>query len=115
MPESWKLEHPDQIALGEGVRSVRLVAMAGRVNLIGKDGPAALEVTKVSGPPLQSCSNVKLPQSRPGGTTSSHTCTDAQMASLGMSFRSSAVKRTGADHGGSAEITRPPPGPERLR
>lgn len=53
MPESWKLEHPDQITLGEGVRSVRLVAMAGRVNLIGKDGPAALEVTKVSGPPLQ--------------------------------------------------------------
>lgn len=53
MPESWKLEHPDQIALGEGVRSVRLVAMAGRVNLIGKDGPAALEVTRVSGPPLQ--------------------------------------------------------------
>jgi hypothetical protein len=53
MPESWKLEHPDQIGLGDGVRSVRLVAIAGRVNLIGKDGPAALEVTKVSGPPLQ--------------------------------------------------------------
>ncbi len=53
MPESWKLEHPDQVALGEGVRSVRLVAMAGRVNLIGKDGPATLEVTRISGPPLQ--------------------------------------------------------------
>lgn len=53
MPESWKLEQPDQVALGEGVRSVRLVAMAGRVNLIGKDGPATLEVTKISGPPLQ--------------------------------------------------------------
>jgi len=53
MPESWKLEHPDQIGLGDGVRSVRLIAVAGRVNLIGKDGPATLEVTKVSGPPLQ--------------------------------------------------------------
>ena len=53
MPETWKLEHPDQIGLGDGVRSVRLVAIAGRVNLIGKDGPATLEVTKVSGPPLR--------------------------------------------------------------
>jgi hypothetical protein len=53
MPETWKLEHPDQIGLGEGVRSVRLVAIAGRVNLIGKDGPATLEVTEVSGPPLR--------------------------------------------------------------
>ncbi|MBS2964305.1 DUF4097 family beta strand repeat protein [Actinocrinis puniceicyclus] len=53
MPESWKLEHPDQVALGDGVRSVRLSAVAGRVNLIGKDGPATLEVTKLSGPPLQ--------------------------------------------------------------
>ena len=52
MPESWKLEHPDKVALGDGVRSVRLIAMAGRVNLIGKDGPATLEVTKVSGPAL---------------------------------------------------------------
>jgi hypothetical protein len=52
MPESWKIEQPDQVALGEGVRSVRLVAMAGRVNVIGADGPATLEVTKISGQPL---------------------------------------------------------------
>jgi hypothetical protein len=52
MPGSWKLEHPDRIDLGEGVRSVRLAAVVGRVNLIGTDGPATLEVTKLSGPPL---------------------------------------------------------------
>jgi hypothetical protein len=52
MPESWKLEQPDQIALGEGIRSLRLVAVSGRVNLIGTDGPATLEVTKITGQPL---------------------------------------------------------------
>ncbi|HEY2438163.1 MAG TPA: DUF4097 family beta strand repeat-containing protein [Solirubrobacteraceae bacterium] len=52
MPESWKLEQPDQVALGEGVRSLRLFAAAGRVNLIGTDGPATLEVTRISGQPL---------------------------------------------------------------
>ena len=26
MPESWKIESPEQIALGEGVRSLRLTA-----------------------------------------------------------------------------------------
>ncbi len=52
MPESWMLEQSDRIALGDGVRSLRLVAMAGRVNLIGTDGPATLEVSSISGPPL---------------------------------------------------------------
>lgn len=52
MPESWKLEQPDQVALGEGVRSLRLFAAAGRVNLIGTDGPATLEVSRISGQPL---------------------------------------------------------------
>jgi hypothetical protein len=52
MSESWKLEQPDQVALGEGVRSLRLFAAAGRVNLIGTDGPATLEVTRISGQPL---------------------------------------------------------------
>lgn len=52
MPESWKLEQPGQVALGEGVRSLRLFAAAGRVNLIGTDGPATLEVTRISGQPL---------------------------------------------------------------
>jgi hypothetical protein len=52
MPESWKLEQPEQIALGEGVRSLRLIAMSGRVNLIGSDAAATLEVTRISGPPL---------------------------------------------------------------
>jgi hypothetical protein len=52
MPESWKLEQPDQVALGDGVRSVRLIAVAGRVNVIGTDGPATLEVTRISGQPL---------------------------------------------------------------
>jgi len=53
MPESWTIEQPDRIALGGGVRSVRLVAVAGRVNLIGTEEPAALEVTKVRGQPLR--------------------------------------------------------------
>ncbi len=52
MPQSWKLEGPGRVALGEGVRSLRLTAMAGRVNLIGTDGPATLEVTRISGQPL---------------------------------------------------------------
>lgn len=56
MSESWKIEAPEQIALGEGVRSLRLTAAAGRVNIIGTDGPATLEVTKVTGQPL----NVEL-------------------------------------------------------
>jgi hypothetical protein len=52
MPESWKIEEPEQIAIGDGVRSLRLTAVAGRVNIIGTDGPATLEVTKVVGQPL---------------------------------------------------------------
>lgn len=52
MSESWTLEQSDKVALGAGVRSLRLVAFAGRVNLIGTDGPATLEVSRVSGPPL---------------------------------------------------------------
>jgi hypothetical protein len=52
MPQQWKIEQPDQVALGEGVRSVRLTTIAGRVNLIGTDGPATLEVTKIYGQPL---------------------------------------------------------------
>jgi len=56
MPQQWKIEQPDQVALGEGVRSVRLTTVAGRVNLIGTDGPATLEVTKINGQPL----NVEL-------------------------------------------------------
>lgn len=52
MPESWTLQQSDKVALGAGVRSLRLVALAGRVNLIGTDGPATLEVSRISGPPL---------------------------------------------------------------
>jgi hypothetical protein len=52
MPESWKIEEPEQITIGDGVRSLRLTAAAGRVNIIGTDGPATLEVSKVTGQPL---------------------------------------------------------------
>jgi putative adhesin len=52
MTETWKIESPEQITIGDGARSLRLHAVAGRVNIIGTDGPATLEVTKVSGPPL---------------------------------------------------------------
>jgi hypothetical protein len=50
--DSWKVEQPDQIALGDGVRSLRMSAMGGRFNLVGTDGPAVLEVTKVTVKPL---------------------------------------------------------------
>lgn len=56
MGEKWKIEQPEQIDLGEGVHKLRLTAVGGRINVIGVDGPAALEVTRVSGPPL----NVEL-------------------------------------------------------
>jgi hypothetical protein len=56
MTETWKIEEPEQITIGDGVRSLRLTAVAGRVNIIGTDGPATLEVSKVSGLPL----NVEL-------------------------------------------------------
>lgn len=56
MTETWKIEEPEQITIGDGVRSLRLTAVAGRVNIIGTDGPATLEVSKVVGLPL----NVEL-------------------------------------------------------
>ena len=56
MGERWKIEQPEQLAIGEGVHRLRLSAVGGRVNVLGVDGPAALEVTRISGPPL----NVEL-------------------------------------------------------
>ncbi len=52
MGEKWKVEQPEQIDLGEGVHRLRLTAVGGRINVLGVDGPAALEVTRLSGPPL---------------------------------------------------------------
>ncbi|MBR7836394.1 DUF4097 family beta strand repeat protein [Actinospica durhamensis] len=52
MAETWKIEAPEQLALGEGVRRLRLHAVGGRINVLGVDGPAALEVSRISGPPL---------------------------------------------------------------
>ncbi len=52
MAETWKIEAPEQLSLGEGVRRLRLHAVGGRINVLGVDGPAALEVSKISGPPL---------------------------------------------------------------
>ncbi|MBR7828746.1 DUF4097 family beta strand repeat protein [Actinospica sp. MGRD01-02] len=56
MGEKWKIEQPEQLAIGEGVRRLRLSAVGGRINVLGVDGPAALEVNRISGPPL----NVEL-------------------------------------------------------
>jgi hypothetical protein len=52
MGEKWKIEQPEQVDLGEGVHRLRLTAVGGRINVLGVDGPAALEVTRLSGPPL---------------------------------------------------------------
>lgn len=52
MGEKWKIEQPEQLDLGEGVHRLRLTAVGGRINVLGVDGPAALEVTRISGPPL---------------------------------------------------------------
>lgn len=52
MTETWKIEQPEQLAIGEGVRRLRLSAVGGRINVLGVDGPAALEVSRISGPPL---------------------------------------------------------------
>lgn len=52
MTETWKIEQPEQLAIGEGVRRLRLNAVGGRINVLGVDGPAALEVSRISGPPL---------------------------------------------------------------
>jgi hypothetical protein len=52
MAETWKIEAPEQIGLGEGVHRLRLTAVGGRINVLGQDGPAALEVNRISGPPL---------------------------------------------------------------
>jgi hypothetical protein len=56
MGEKWKIEQPEQLDLGEGVHRLRLTAVGGRINVLGVDGPAALEVTRLNGPPL----NVEL-------------------------------------------------------
>jgi DUF4097 and DUF4098 domain-containing protein YvlB len=56
MGEKWKIEQPEQLAIGEGVHRLRLSAVGGRINVLGVDGPAALEVSRISGPPL----NVEL-------------------------------------------------------
>ena len=56
MAEKWKIEQPEQLAIGEGVHRLRLSAVGGRINVLGVDGPAALEVNRISGPPL----NVEL-------------------------------------------------------
>lgn len=56
MGEKWKIEQPEQLDLGEGVHRLRLTAVGGRINVLGVDGPAGLEVTRISGPPL----NVEL-------------------------------------------------------
>jgi len=52
MGEKWKIEQPEQLAIGDGVHRLRLSAVGGRVNVIGVDGPASLEVERISGPPL---------------------------------------------------------------
>ena len=52
MGERWKIEQPEQLAIGEGVHRLRLSAVGGRINVLGVDGPAALEVNRISGPPL---------------------------------------------------------------
>lgn len=52
MAERWKIEQPEQLSIGEGVHSLRLTAVGGRINVLGVDGPAALEVSRISGPPL---------------------------------------------------------------
>lgn len=56
MAERWKIEAPEQLAIGDGVHRLRLTAVGGRINVLGVDGPAALEVNRISGPPL----NVEL-------------------------------------------------------
>jgi hypothetical protein len=56
MVENWKIEQPEQLSLGEGVHRLRLTAVGGRINVLGVDGPANLEVSRISGPPL----NVEL-------------------------------------------------------
>lgn len=56
MAERWKIEAPEQLAIGDGVHRLRLTAVGGRINVLGVDGPAALEVNRISGPPL----NVQL-------------------------------------------------------
>jgi hypothetical protein len=56
MGEKWKIEQPEQLSLGEGVHRLRLTAVGGRINVLGVDGPANLEVSRISGPPL----NVEL-------------------------------------------------------
>jgi Putative adhesin len=50
--DTWKIEQPDQIVLGDAVRSLRMSAAGGRFNVVGTDGPATLEVTKVTVKPL---------------------------------------------------------------
>ncbi|HWG23572.1 DUF4097 family beta strand repeat-containing protein [Actinospica sp.] len=52
MAEKWKIEQPEQLAIGDGVHRLRLSAVGGRINVLGVDGPAALEVNRISGPPL---------------------------------------------------------------
>jgi len=53
MGERWKIEQPEQLAIGEGVHRLKLSAVGGRINVLGVDGPAAIEVNRVTGAPLE--------------------------------------------------------------
>lgn len=47
----WTIDEPRQLNF-EGVRALKVSAAAGEINVVGTDGPAMLEVTKVTGQPL---------------------------------------------------------------
>ncbi|HEV2637513.1 MAG TPA: DUF4097 family beta strand repeat-containing protein [Actinocrinis sp.] len=55
-PGRWTVDQPDQLGFDGPVRGLKLAVGQGRINVIGTDGPPTLEVTRITGQPL----NVQL-------------------------------------------------------
>ncbi|GAA1967706.1 DUF4097 family beta strand repeat-containing protein [Kitasatospora viridis] len=49
----WTVSEPEQITLNEPVRSVQVRIIGGAVNVVAAEGPSRLEVSELSGEPLQ--------------------------------------------------------------
>jgi Putative adhesin len=49
----WTVEQPGRLYLDGPVRTLKLNVAQGRVNVIGTDGPASIEVTRITQKPLQ--------------------------------------------------------------
>jgi DUF4097 and DUF4098 domain-containing protein YvlB len=53
MSERWTVSEPGKLAFDDRITQVRVHVIAGAVNVVAGSGPAYLEVSELSGPPLE--------------------------------------------------------------